>query len=254
MRAKDRTLRMKPFERGCYRARLAESPGDIAAALALRQRLFRADSVVSDRDAFDAQCLHVLVETRHSGEVVCCFRVLPVTHPEGIQTTYAAQFYDLKSLAGFDAPMLEMGRFCVAPGCSNPDIFRMAWAALGRIVDALGAELLFGCSSFRGTDADAYRDAFALLKEQHMAPPCWQPGVKAPAVVHFARKLAAIRPDIKRATRGMPPLLRSYLALGGWVSDHAVVDPDLDTLHVFTGLEIRSIPPVRARLLRGSTP
>jgi L-ornithine Nalpha-acyltransferase len=48
----------------------------------------------------------------------------------------------------------------------------------------------------------------------------------------------------------MPPLLRTYLAMGGWVSDHAVVDRDLNTLHVFTGLEIRAIPPARARLLR----
>jgi putative hemolysin len=48
----------------------------------------------------------------------------------------------------------------------------------------------------------------------------------------------------------MPPLLRTYLAMGGWVSDHAVVDRDLGTLHVFTGLEIAAIPPGRARALR----
>jgi putative hemolysin len=48
----------------------------------------------------------------------------------------------------------------------------------------------------------------------------------------------------------MPPLLRSYLAMGGWVSDHAVVDRDLGTLHVFTGLEIGAIPAARARQLR----
>ena len=38
----------------------------------------------------------------------------------------------------------------------------------------------------------------------------------------------------------MPPLLRTYLLMGGWVSDHAVVDRHMDTLHVFTGLEIRN--------------
>jgi len=38
--------------------------------------------------------------------------------------------------------------------------------------------------------------------------------------------------------------------MGGWVSDHAVLDFDLDTLHVFTGLEIRAIPEGRARALR----
>lgn len=50
----------------------------------------------------------------------------------------------------------------------------------------------------------------------------------------------------------MPPLLRSYLALGGWVSDHAVVDPGLQTMHVFTGVEIGAIPPARRRLLRAT--
>jgi len=48
----------------------------------------------------------------------------------------------------------------------------------------------------------------------------------------------------------MPPLLRSYLAMGGWVSDHAVIVNELNTLHVFTGVEIARMPAGRARLLR----
>lgn len=38
--------------------------------------------------------------------------------------------------------------------------------------------------------------------------------------------------------------------MGGWVSDHAVVDRDLDTLHVFTGLEVARVSANRARLIR----
>ena len=57
---------------------------------------------------------------------------------------------------------------------------------------------------------------------------------------------------MRRAMAQMPPLLRSYLMMGGWVSDHAVVDRQLNTLHVFTGLEIKAIPPARARLLRSA--
>ena len=48
----------------------------------------------------------------------------------------------------------------------------------------------------------------------------------------------------------MPPLLRSYLLMGGRVSDHAVVDHAMNTLHVFTGLEISAIPESRKKLLR----
>ena len=55
---------------------------------------------------------------------------------------------------------------------------------------------------------------------------------------------------MKLALRGMPPLLRTYLVMGGWVSDHAVIDNELNTLHVFTGVEIARVPRARAQVLR----
>jgi putative hemolysin len=109
--------------------------------------------------------------------------------------------------------------------------------------------MLFGCSSFHGTEAREYYDAFALLRDRHIAPKRWLPRVKAPSVFRFASRLRR-KPDLKRAQAKMPPLLRTYLLMGGWVSDHAVIDRDLGTLHVFTGLEISAVPPSRARLLR----
>ena len=145
--------------------------------------------------------------------------------------------------------MIEMGRFCIDPGRSDPDVLRVAWGFVASYVDQAGIELLFGCSSFAGTSEAAYLDAFSLLKERHLAPKRWLPRVKAPRVFPFARKLRLCRPDLKAAMRAMPPLLRTYLLMGGWVSDHAVVDRDLDTLHVFTGLEIRAIPPARKKFL-----
>jgi putative hemolysin len=112
--------------------------------------------------------------------------------------------------------------------------------------------MLFGCSSFQGTESDAYMDAFALLAEKHLAPKRWLPRVKAPKVFRYATALGLKRPDMKLAMRCMPPLLRTYLTMGGWVSDHAVVDHDLNTLHVFTGVELDRVPPARARMMRGA--
>ena len=77
----------------------------------------------------------------------------------------------------------------------------------------------------------------------------WLPKVKAPTVFKFAQRLRR-KPDAKNAMRVMPPLLKTYLMMGGWVSDHAVVDRQMNTLHVFTGIEIGAIPPARKRLLR----
>ena len=56
--------------------------------------------------------------------------------------------------------------------------------------------------------------------------------------------------DARAALRLIPPLLRTYLSMGGWVSDHAVIDRQMNTLHVFTGVETAAIPAARARALR----
>ena len=236
---------MLSLRKGRYSARFAGTKDDIEAAQRLRHRAFiattgampRADG--RDADGFDGICRHVLVEETRTGRLVCCFRILPLTGGSEIARSYSAQYYDLSELAGFEGPMVEMGRFCIDPGVQDPDILRVAWGAMTRFVDEEGVEMLFGCSSFHGTDAREYYDSFAMLRDRHLAP----------NVFRFASRLRR-KPDARRAMLKMPPLLRTYLLMGGWVSDHAVVDRDLNTLHVFTGLEIRAVPPGRARLLR----
>lgn len=238
--------------RGRFTARFAQSEGDLHAAQRLRFRCFRGgqqDRDARDHDRFDRLCRHVLIEDSATGQLVCCYRLLFLESGAEIARSYSAQYYDLSGLAGFARPMVEMGRFCMDPLKHDPDILRLAWGTMTALVDRDGVEMLFGCSSFRGTDATPYVDALALLRQRHVAPERWRPGIKAGRVIEFST-LADADPDPRLAQSEMPPLLRTYLLMGGWVSDHAVIDPDLDTLHVFTGLEIRTVPAGRARLLR----
>lgn len=233
------------LKKGRYSARLAGDPADLHAAQALRALCFERDGP-ADVDPFDGASLHVLIETK--GTLVCCFRLMPL-HPDALDQSYAAQFYGLARLRHYPGLMMEMGRFCVHPDWRDPDIVRLAWAMITAEVDQRGVQMLFGCSSFAGVDSARYRDAFGLLRARHLAPPQWCPTRKSAEVVCFDTTLSP-RPDAKRAAVGMPPLLRTYLLMGGWVSDHAVVDRQMNTLHVFTGLEIGAIPVARKRLLR----
>lgn len=250
---------MPKFARGRYRARLATSEGDVDSAQKLRFEAFIAnrDAAIEgpracgiDADHLDPFCHHMLVEERRSGKLVCCFRMMPLKTGAEIDRCYSAQFYDLEPLRDYPDAMVEMGRFCILPGMNDPDILRVAWGAMTKYVDDHSVEMLFGCSSFEGTEAESYMDAFALLKARHIAPKRWLPRVKAPKVFPYAKRLTIRRPNMKNALGVMPPLLRTYLSMGGWVSDHAVVDPDMNTLHVFTGVEIKHVPAARARLLR----
>jgi len=253
---------MPIFLAGKYKTRMAETEADVTACQQLRYLAFieqrglgRADDPVRlDRDNYDADCRHVMVEEARTGKLVCCFRMLALPDGSQIARSYSARYYNLSRLAAYPGRMVEMGRFCIHPAYRDPNILRVAWGAMSRFIDREGVELIFGCSSFHGVDAEAYRDAFALLAEKHLAPKRWLPRPKAPNVFRFARLLRFWRPDLKQALRRMPPLLRSYLAMGGWVSDHAVIDAELNTLHVFTGVEVKQVPEGRARLLRRAGP
>ncbi|SIS87562.1 ornithine-acyl[acyl carrier protein] N-acyltransferase [Roseivivax lentus] len=246
------------IETAALRVRAAASAADHAAILALRAQAFRGAAAAPEEDGFDPLCRHVLVEERGSGRVLAAFRLLHLASAREIATSYAAQFYDLGRLTGYPGGMAEIGRFCLAETCRDPDVPRLAWAALTRFVDAHDLRLLFGCASFPGTDPAPHAAGFDWLARHHRAPERWRIGARAPDIHDFGRAapLAAAGPaDMggkagQVGLRALPQLLRSYLALGGWVSDHAVIDRDLGTCHVFTGVEIARIPPARARALR----
>lgn len=236
---------MTPMALGRYRARQAGSPTDLAAVQALRARAF-ARPGGRDDDSHDACCAHVLVETHDAGTPVACFRMADLG-PADLVHSYAARFYDLCGLGAHGGPMLEIGRFCLAPEWRDPDILRLAWAALATRVDDRGARLLFGCASFPGADPARHAAALAHLGARHLGPSGLRPARRAAETVALD---SCSTSDAKDGLRTMPPLLRTYLGLGGWVGDHAVIDRDMDTLHVFTAVEVARIPEARARSLR----
>ncbi|MGJ8617451.1 MAG: GNAT family N-acetyltransferase [Sulfitobacter sp.] len=238
---------MKTLVKGKYTAQQATGPEDIEDARALRARCFGGDQM-DDANGYDGRSIHILIKDVRSNMVVCCYRLFCLLGAD-LDRSYAAQFYDLLALRNYPGLMIELSRFCVHPEWHDPDIVRVAWAAMTDLVDAHDVKMLFGCASFVGVEATAHLDAFALLKARHLAPECWSPGVKAPDVYKFADRVQR-KPDTRKAMGVMPPLLRSYLLMGGWVSDHAVIDAQMNTLHVFTGLEVEMIPAGRKRLLR----
>ncbi len=229
-----------------YHCAAARSRVQLSALMALRSRVFRR-GLGDDADRFDRICRHITVQTSDERVIAGC-RVLIITRAEDVAGSYAAQFYDLSRLASFPAPLLEVGRVCVDP-CfrGDPDILRLLWAALVGLVTRTGARMLIGCASFDGARPGAHDTSLAWLARNHAAPDRWRPAALAGGTISLR---ACSRDPMSDPRAGLPPLLRGYLAMGGWVGDHAVVDDDLDTLHVFTGLEIDQIPAARLRSLR----
>lgn len=234
-----------PLRLGALEVRPADGPAERAAVLALRALAFRGDPAADDSDAFDAACLHLRVAPPGAAPRAA-LRLMP--HPEGRIAGYAAGLYDLAALAAAPGPALELGRLCLHPAHPDPDLMRALWAGVARAAEGWGAARLIGCTSFRGADPAAHAPALGLLAQRHLGPPDRRPGRKAPQTRALAEFAPAARPE---GAALLPPLLRAYLALGGWVSDHLVIDRDLDTCHVFTCVEIAGMPEGRKRVLRG---
>lgn len=241
---------MTKMPQGRYRLHYAASDHDLTALLRLRAEVFRGDPHAVDQDRFDSQCTHLWLEDQHQGTLVAGCRFQLFTSGDDLANSYAAQYYDLSPLRGQQGGLLELGRFCVAPGQGHPDILRLIWQELTRVIEAGSVKMLFGCTSFNGIQTAGHRDAFALLAARHLGPNDRRPKPKAAEIVNLTEITGG---DLSRGLKGLPPLLRSYLTLGGWVSDHAVLDRDLNTIHVFTALEVAMVPANRAVWLRGDS-
>lgn len=215
------------FNAGRWRARLVPVV-QAGAALDLRARVFRGGA--PDGDVFDAAAHHLLIEG--DGSLVACAR-LTVQDRGGILRGYCAGHYDLAAFAARFPHALEVGRICLDPACREAEVPRLLLAVLARVVATEAVPVLYGCSSFPRSGAGTAR----LVR--HVTPDDWAPRPKAGTI------------PLPQVPGPLPPLLRGYLALGAGVSDHAVVDADLGTLHVFTALPVAAIPPARARLLTG---
>lgn len=238
---------MTVLARGGMRARLASGAQDLAQVAALRALSWPGEET---GDPLDARSAHLMIEGR-DGALLATLRLLIAGSGRALDQSYAARFYDLSPMAGLTEPLVEPGRFSLMPGPGSWEALRLTWAALARITLEAGAGCLFGCASFPGADWHRHREALALLAASHIGPESLRPlrsagpgkGLDYPA-------LAGMVQDRKAALAALPPLLRFYLSLGGWVSDHAVIDPQLDTLHVFTCVELARMPKARRESLR----
>lgn len=227
--------------RGGLVARYAADPMDMARRRSLRDQAFPA--LAGQADAFDARCRHLLVEGR-DGRLLLCLRLMVLRGGADPAQSYSAEFYDLRPLLALPGAALEIGRLCLAPAAPEAwEALRLAWAALSRIAGGEGVTRLFGCASFTGGEPERHRAALAVLAGGRQLVLPHHPAAER---VEFAAAGPGVTPD----PAALPPLLRFYLSLGARISDHAVRDRQLDTLHVLTWLETAELPMARGKSLR----
>lgn len=231
---------MREVQSANYRLRLVRDAEDLRAAQALRHLAFHGAPGI-DADPHDAASTHLIVETPE-GAARATLRVRLFDEGAALRDAYSARFYDLAAFAAQAGAKAEVGRLCLHPAAQEAEVLRLVWAGLARIVGGAGARHLFGCSSLAGAEPARHAAALAHLAAAALGPPSLRPSPRGTAI--------PLAGTVPADPAGLPPLLRFYLSLGGWVSDHAIRDPQLATTIVFTALDLSALSAARARILR----
>ena len=228
---------------GPLRVRLATSGDDIDAAQALRYRVFyeglgaqpRSEMLRRrrDMDRFDDDCDHLLVldQSCGGGLVVGTYRLLRRQAAARLGGFYSADEYDLALLLAQPGEILELGRSCVEPTYRQRPVMQLLWSGIAAYVFHHDIALMFGCASLRGTDPDALTAPLSYLHYYHLAPPSLRPRALSERYVDMRRLLIG-EFDPGLALAALPPLIKGYLRLGGFVGDGAVIDEQFNTTDV----------------------
>ncbi|MCH2273319.1 MULTISPECIES: GNAT family N-acetyltransferase [Thalassospira] len=228
--------------------RLAETEDEILASQKLRYKVFyeergakpSAEMVAAERDFdhYDPLCDHLLVIDHNRGQgpdgVVGTYRLLRQSVANQHGGFYSADEYHIQSMldaAQGNGEIMELGRSCVEEAYRTMPTLQLLWQGIAAYVFKYDIKLMFGCASFHGTDPDAFGDVLTYLHHNHLAPEEMRPRAVEGRYEPMARTtIDAI--DARQALRDLPPLIKGYLRLGGFVGDGAVIDHQFNTTDI----------------------
>ena len=144
---------------------------------------------------------------------------------------YTSTEFEISKLLAFPGQLMELGRSCVHKSYRNKPTLQLLWRGIGAYIQLFQVSLCFGCGSFLGTDVEQYKHAFSYLYHNHLAPP----ELRATAISSHYQEMnlmPAHEVDKIKAMRQMPPLIKGYLRVGGYVGEGVYVDTNFNSLDV----------------------
>jgi L-ornithine Nalpha-acyltransferase len=230
---------------GSLQVRLAEDEAEVDAAQALRYRVFYEEMGAEptpemarlgrDFDRYDALCDHLLVIDQSRGQgaaaVVGTYRLIRREMARRAGGFYSASEYDLGAIPDYPGEILELGRSCTDSSARSGTVARLMWRGISAYVFHYRIAIMFGCASLHGTDPDALALPLAYLHHFHGAPP--ELAMRALPERYVAMdRMAREAIDPVKAQSVLPPLIKGYLRLGGFVGEGAVIDDQFNTTDV----------------------
>jgi len=246
---------MEPLQFENLEVRLAGNNSDVDAAQALRYRIFydemgarptpRCRNMARDFDPYDEICDHLLVIDKEQGDeqnpcVVGTYRLLRSSVANVSAGFYSEGEFDLRALLMHPGEIMELGRSCIDAPYRSRGAMQLLWRGIAGYVVEHDIQVMFGCGSLHGTDLEEAKRTLAYLHHYHSAP--WH--LRPRALDHRYVTMETMEKetiDLKRVRTELPPLLKGYLRLGGYVGEGAVIDHQFNTIDVCVVVETQNV-------------
>ncbi|MBC8327725.1 MAG: GNAT family N-acetyltransferase [Planctomycetes bacterium] len=230
--------------RGGYRLRFAQGERDLDAVQRLRFEVFNleigeglAESHLDgrDRDRFDAQCQHLMIEEAASGVAVGTYRLQVAAEAAAKEGLYSAGEFDLSRLpAAFFDQAVELGRACITRPHRDTRVLGLLWKGLATYMIWNRKRRLFGCNSLTSQDpADGLRLWQQLQDGGH---------AHADLRVEPLPGLACLGQASDHPVE-VPTLFGIYLRYGSKVLGPPAIDRDFGTIDFLTTLDLALLDP-----------
>ena len=233
------------LDTGHYRIKIAQTSEELRAAQRLRYKVFVEEmgAKVTDNchllkleyDDFDQDFEHLILIDKLNRNplenVVGVYRLLLSTSVNESRGFYSSSEYDLASLIKTNRKLLELGRSCIDIEHRGGVALHMMWSGLAQYVIENNVEVLFGVASFHGVDVDQISHALSYLHYNHLAPKELRPL----AIDRNKIEMNVLnRLDVEKiiALKQLPPLIKAYIRLGGFIGYGASIDKDFNSIDV----------------------
>lgn len=235
---------------GRLEVRIAQDEKEVQQAQQLRYHVFYEEMGAHptedmaakklDYDSLDQYCDHLVVIDHSANPMAAIVGTYRLVRREAARRHggfYSSGEYDISRLEAWPGEILEVGRSCVHQSFRNRPTMQLLWRGIADYIASYGIEILFGCASLPGTDPKALAVPLSYLYHYHLAAPSLRPV----ALPHRYVDMRLMEPSSITMEQGLsqlrlfnelPPLLKGYLRLGGYVGDGAVVDEQFNTTDV----------------------
>lgn len=240
---------------GSLEVRLAQSLADIEGAQELRYKTFYEEmgakptpdmvKLRRDYDKHDEVCDHLLLvdhAVKNKNPVIGTYRLIRRQAAEKCGGFYSTSEYDISRLLAYPGEILELGRSCIDSEYRTGPVMQLLWRGLGTYIAKHNVALMFGCASLPGTNPETLKIPLSYLYHHHLAPPALR--TKAVPERYVDMRLLPreafdpntafeeLKLDPRGGNNSLPPLIKGYIRVGGFVGDGAVVDYQFNTTDI----------------------